>query len=60
MLLSWDILDQVLKFFSGKRLETNQISGTTMTQEMVWLMLNNFDLKTALDKSLIARVPLLE
>ncbi|XP_008196968.2 sulfotransferase 1C4 [Tribolium castaneum] len=35
-------------------------SGTTMTQEMVWLMLNNFDLKKALDTSLIVRVPLLE
>ena len=35
-------------------------SGTTLTQEMVWLMLNNFDFEGAKEKILDERFPELE
>lgn len=35
-------------------------SGTTWTQEMIWLLANNFDYDTALKNQLLERFPFLE
>lgn len=35
-------------------------SGTTWTQEMIWLIANNLDYETALKNSLLERFPFLE
>lgn len=39
---------------------THPRSGTTWTQEMVWLIRNDLDYKTAMDKLLVKRFPFFE
>ncbi|GLH10760.1 Putative sulfotransferase domain protein [Gryllus bimaculatus] len=51
---------QAVKDFAVREDDVHVIKGTTWTQEMVWLLVNDFDYEGAKEKTLMHRSPYLE